>query len=396
MSFSFVGKIPPSKSILNRWLILKSFCPELHQSGVSEAEDVQLMKAAVDRLLRRTAGASLEFDCGHAGTVLRFLALRVARERGRFILTGNPRLFTRPMNELVKVLKQLGSFVEVSDTKLEIQSDGWRLLGDQLYIPSDRSSQFASAFLLSAWNLPFEIFFRTTEEPVSQPYFQMTLEMVKSFGMQVRNLNAGEFYLSARQTLVPCAFEIEPDMSSAFAVAACAAVDGEARFKDWPEVSLQPDVRFVGILERMGAAIERGAGVLSVSRAKTLKPVCEDLRSAPDLFPVLAALCALAEGTSELRGLRHLAYKESSRAENMHKLLTALGVRCEISEDEMKIFGQGRSFSGSQLDWEPDRDHRIAMAGAVLQLAGAPVRVLHPDVVKKSFPEFWAVIKGAL
>lgn len=400
MNFSFVGQISTSKSLLNRALILKSHAPELKFEAQSTAEDVRLMQEALEQLKLHNSNEVTKLSCGHAGTVLRFLALRVAREKGRFRLSGSERLFSRPLDELVKILRQLGSYVEVGSNFLDIECDGWRLMGDQLYLPSDKSSQFASAFLLNAWNLPFEVFFRTSTEPASEAYFLMTWEMVKELGMKIKVMGmkikvmgSGEFHISSHQQITTKSLTLEPDMSSAFAVAACATVAGELRLKNWPDRSLQPDVRFIEILKEMGVTPKVQNHTLSLSQAKHLRPVDVNIKDSPDLFPVLAVLCSLADGESTISGIENLIYKESNRSANIHALLKLLGVDCSLTANEFKVRGRGRNkWNCAEIEFDPDQDHRMFMAAQVLRWAGAPLRVLHPEVVDKSFPEFKELI----
>ena len=117
-------------------------------------------------------------DCGDGGTVLRFLALRASRIEGRHRLTGSPRLFSRPHEELMKILSQLGIAAEFESESLTIESAGWKPQGDTLHVPSHRSSQFASAVLLNAWDLPFDLYVSPTGAGISEGYWRMTQKMV--------------------------------------------------------------------------------------------------------------------------------------------------------------------------------------------------------------------------
>jgi 3-phosphoshikimate 1-carboxyvinyltransferase len=155
---SFIGHVPASKSILNRALILQSFERDLKIYGVSDSDDVVKMKPGIKALKDQAM-----IDCGEGGTVLRFLALRASREKGRHKLTGSARLINRPQEELVKILSQLGVTAKFEKNSLAIESDGWRPQGDTLHVPSHRSSQFASAVLLNAWELHSISMFRLLE-----------------------------------------------------------------------------------------------------------------------------------------------------------------------------------------------------------------------------------------
>ncbi len=403
---NFDGILGPSKSVMNRALLVRSFTqPPLTltpsvESPTAMAEDIRLMSAALEGLRR----GEREFDCGHAGTVLRFLAARVAREKGSFLLRGRKRLFQRPQAELVKVLSQLGSYCEIredeatGDGLLKIQSDGWRLCGDAIWIAGEQSSQFTSAILLSAWDLPFDLPFSVSGynrgEAVSLGYFQMTLQMVRSFGMQVRESASapGEYSVPRGQKILAGqkrSYAVECDVSSAFAVAALAAVGGECRIRNFPSQPLQPDGVFVRYLIEMGVPLRQSADEgLHIQRAQKILPLQADLKNSPDLFPVLAALCAVAEGESRFTGIEHLRHKESDRIEKTVELLRLVGADLRLEGDTVAILPRA-ILAGSAVNFDPDQDHRMAMAASVLIQAGANITICSPEVVNKSFPRFW-------
>ncbi len=381
---NFVGVLPSSKSLFNRALIAKSFFSELKIEGESRADDVIKMSAAVSRI-----GQDHQFDCGEAGTVLRFLALRLSREVGRFELTGSKRLFQRPNQELIRILSQLGVAAELTDDRIIIESQGWKPQGDTLYVPSGKSSQFLSAVVLSAWNLPFDLYVSPEDFNLSRPYFYMTQRLLEKLGMRFRYWS-DDFCVLRDQKISTDEIKLEPDISSCFALAAAAAVSGNLVLHDFPQNSLQPDIYFIEILKAMGAEISLEGHHLKVSKSARLNGVRADLKGSPDLFPVLAALCATAKGPSELRGAPHLKFKESSRIEKIKELLNLVGCEVKEFEDGIAIDPAKKLKGGFRFD--PEEDHRLAMAAGVLLKAGVQFELRDPDVVKKSFPEFWNYI----
>lgn len=384
--FRYIGQLPASKSLMNRALIVQSFFPHLKIKGDSTSQDVQQMRQAL-----RQMAQGVPIECGHAGTVFRFMALRTARFPGKHRLVGSERLLARPQNDLLKILGQLGSVVELSKTSLDLQSWGWKMLGDALHAPVENSSQFASAVVLSAWLLPFEICLLLSGKAVSESYLKMTLRMVEQLGMSVKQ-QGNEIRIPSNQKVTASEIEIEPDMSSAFALAAAATVNGRVSLTGIPEVSQQPDARFIEILKMMGAAVELQNGRLEVHKAKSLKGIQLELTNEPDLFPVLAALCATAEGESQLNGARHLAFKESDRIARTAELLRLCGREVLVFDDGIKIFGTKSPKMADLVKFDPDQDHRMAMAAAVLKLAGEPIEIQNPQVVEKSFPGFWNAV----
>lgn len=381
---SFLGSVPASKSLMNRALIVQSYFPELQLLGDSDCDDVRHMRSGLKQLL-----LGERVDCGEGGTTLRFLALRASRIPGEHRLTGSARLFARPQDELVKILSQLGVDAQLQSSELVIRSGGWKPQGDTLYVPSHRSSQFVSGVLLNAWDLPFELFVSPVGAGVSEGYWRMTLAMAVEMGMKVDRWDQ-DFRVPVKQKVLSKEWRLEPDMSSAFSLAACASISGSATLLDFPVRSLQPDFSFIDVLKTMNVPIQFEGGRLKVQKASLLQGVAVKLTSSPDLFPVLAALCSLGEGDSELYGAPQLVHKESNRIGKIVELLKVTGRTVTVMDDGIRISGVKQI--GSSMTYDPDQDHRLAMAAAVLKLAGLPVEILHPEVVNKSFPGFWQAV----
>ncbi len=384
--FFFVGRVPCSKSLLNRALILQSYEPKLVIKGDSEAEDVIKMKEGLKALL-----SDQPVDCGSAGTVLRFLALRAARVKGQHLLKGTPRLFSRPMDELVGLLSQLGSEVNIFEDHMIIKSQGFFVMGDMINVRSERSSQFLSSLLLNCWDLDFDMFVNMGSQIASKAYFEMTYQMCEKAGLKpFRKQN--ELMLAKNQKIIPQELVIESDLSSAFALCACAAVGGSATLIDFPSLSLQPDRLFVMVLKMMGVGVESHGNQLKITKADTLVGVDVNLYDAPDLFPVLASLCALAEGSSRLFGAPQLNFKESNRIQKTAELLRPLRPSLEVQHDGIYFPQEKLQKLTQQIEFNPDQDHRMAMAAGVLIQAGYPVHITEPSVVIKSFPQFWSFL----
>lgn len=389
--FAFVGKLPASKSILNRLLLAQSYFPAFKIHGASDCEDVEDMRIAISRLYQ----GQPDFDVGSAGTVLRFMALRASRVPGEHLLVGEKRLFQRPQDELIKILRQVGVQAELGENSLRIQGEGWKMQGDTLLVPSSRSSQFATSVLLNAWDLPFDLYVSPGGGPrVSEGYWRMSVEIAQQLGMKIDFWDA-DFRVPKGQKVLVQDWTSEIDMSSAFALAGVAAVNGQATFLEFPERSVQPDSGFVSILQSMGVPITRTGNTLKVGKAARLNGVAVNLSSTPDLFPVLAALCALAEGESDLFGAPHLVFKESNRLQRLADLLTALGRAVEVRTDGLHILGPRLVPNVTPVEFDCDSDHRLAFAAAVLKSAGMTLDIRHPEVVAKSFPEFWGILGWA-
>ena len=392
--FSYQGPLPASKSLLNRALIVQSFFPELKIGGESQCEDVIHLRKALWQL---SYEGSQQFHCGAGGTSLRFLMARLSRVPGKYELYGDQRLMSRPHHGLIKALKQLG--VQVScpeDACMQITSTGWSLPGGALSVTDPTSSQSLSALLLSAWNLEKDLLIEfDPENQASIGYLHMTLDFLKDLGMELE-VDVGSIRVPAGQKIQKSQIDIEPDMSSAFALAACALSNGNLRIHKFPRTSGQPDFVFVELLKSMGADINYDSQfqILTVKSSSHLEGVERNLKDTPDIFPVLAVLLSRAHGVSELSGLETLAYKESNRLENTRNLLQNLGYDCLYQNKKFKIEGRPDHIPLGSLEFDPDQDHRMAMAAALAQRQGADLQILNPKVINKSFPEFWEILQS--
>lgn len=388
--FRFKGTVSSSKSILNRLLVIQSFAPSLVITGDSKADDVVKMKSALQSLKRGEPA-----DCGSAGTTLRFLALRASRLPGTHHLSGSLRLFSRPHDEITRLLAQLGREGEIRLQRLTVRGGDWVVEGREVVVDRSISSQFASALFLNAWELPFDLDVRFEGRAVSEPYFDMTLDLVSKAGMRVERLSNDVFRIAKGSRVTASSLEAEIDLSSAFSVAALAAVSGgQVEIENWPEKSLQPDRAFASILETMGCEVSMGDSLV-VRGVAPLRPIEQNLKNCPDLFPVLATLCAFADGTSRLSGAPHLAAKESDRIAKTAELVKALGRKTRALDGGLEIEGRplGLGSSFKPFKYDTDHDHRLAMAAAVARAAGARVELTDANVVTKSFPGFWTMFE---
>ncbi len=409
--FFYRGKIGPSKSIYNRALIVKSFYPQLEiashfdkESSKEEGlcQDIQDMKNASELINKKNNLERKNFFCGEGGTVLRFLTLRLSRTSGCYRVLGSGRLLSRPHQELREILSFFDVRCEVSELGVEITTDGWRDPQKTIEVDLSRSSQFASGLLLSAWELEFDLQLCWKGEPVSYGYLKMTIEFLKKLGMEIVEEKGG-LKVPRGQRMKKSGVFVEADMSSIWAVAALAALCGEAHIQEFEFKSLQPDFRFLNILQEMGVRIKelKEEKQLSVYKAHSLTALSINLKSCPDLFPVLCVLCAFAKGESFLYGATQLKHKESSRIEKMGELLSKVGITCDVLDDGMRINGIGSSRvdfkkNKERIVFDCDQDHRLVMAAGILKRLGYPLEVKGEEAINKSFPGFLSLLGEAV
>lgn len=381
--FSYRGRIPASKSLVNRLLICQSFNPELSIEGDSHCEDVLRLRQCLENLDKGGP-----FDCGEGGTTLRFLAFRLSREKGEFTLRGSPELLGRPQEDLVQVLQELGVEVQLDLEALHLKSEGWKKPSKPIEVGRESSSQFLSGLALSAWSLPFDLEL-IPGKGLSQSYWKMTYGMLEKLGLQM-DRRGDRILIAAGQRPRPLHWVVEPDMGSAFALAALATLCGELELEDCPRDSLQPDSVFPEVLAALGAEVDHQGSRLKVRKASQLTGIQWDLSNTPDLFPTLSTLCAFAEGDSHLYGAPHLVHKESNRIQGTARLLRGVGRPFRVLEGGIKITGSLPK-EVEPFEFDPSRDHRMVFAAGLVKGRGLPIQILDPMAVNKSFPEYWAI-----
>jgi 3-phosphoshikimate 1-carboxyvinyltransferase len=403
-----VVALPGSKSITARALILAAVA-----DGPSRlvrplrARDTELMSAGLRALGVRIEddGADqvvtpdalrgpAEVDAGLAGTVLRFLPPVAALADGPVRVDGDPRLRDRPNAGLLAALRALG--VEIDDggrgrAPFTVHGAG-RVRGGTVEVDASESSQIVSGLLLAAPRFDEGIDLRLTGGVPSMPHVEMTVTTLREHGVDVVPTERG--WRVSPGPIAALDRVVEPDLSNAAPFLAAALVTGgRVTVRDWPEVTTQPGAHLEHLLADMGADVARTPDGLRVTGTGTIRPLVADLGEVGELTPVLAALCALADGTSRLTGVGHLRGHETDRLQALDEVLTAVGARVEQLSDGL-VVEPGRH-RPAQVD--SYADHRMVMAAAVLGLAIDGVAVADPGAVTKTLPDFverWSGLLG--
>jgi 3-phosphoshikimate 1-carboxyvinyltransferase len=247
------------------------------------------------------------------------------------------------------------------------------------------SSQYISALLLAAPLAEQPVDVTITERLESKSYVKMTLEMQHKFGVHVETTADLSKFHCTGQVYQTSDIEIEGDWSSAASLLVGATIAGEkVKINGLTQESLQADRYLISILEKMHGQL--GIDPRSVAAEKSiLTPIEVDVSDSPDLFPAICALCAVADGVSEITGIRRLRIKESNRVSAMSAGLKEMGIETRELENSLTIRG-GQPHSATI---DPSRDHRIAMAFATLGLSTDETTIINAECVGKSYPSFW-------
>ena len=403
-----IVRIPGSKSVTHRALITASLaqgeslleefltCEDtLYTAGSLRDIGVQISieegKATVSGR-GGTFAPSLErkeIFLGNSGTSYRLLLSTIALTRGEYILTGTPRMQKRPIGDLVRALNKLGVKAVCIEQDhfppVLIRAEGIR--GGKVQIPGHLSSQYISSLLLAGPYAEKDVEIEVTGKLVSQPYVDVTLDVMKMFGISLDHDGHHYFMIRAGQRYHPCRFIIEGDVSAASYFWAAAAVTGGSvtTMNIHPHTTRQGDIALLDIMEEMGCYIDRKNDSITV-HGGALSGIEVDMGAMPDMVPTLAAIALFAGGKTSIRNVHHLRHKESDRLGAIAHEWSRIGGRIEELEDGIIIYGK-RGLSGTAVD--PHNDHRMAMSLAVVGLKVSGIRIKNETCVDKSFPRFW-------
>ena len=251
----------------------------------------------------------------------------------------------------------------------------------------NQSSQFLSSLLLSGPYADNDIKIEIIGDLVSQPYVDMTLDVMRAFGVEVFRDGYRGFKVNAGNGYRPHQFSIEADVTNASYFWAAAGVTGGKVITEniAPFCTRQGDIRFLDILEEMGCQVKKEADRVTVCGG-TLSGIEADMSAMPDLVPTLAAVALFTDGKTVIRNVPHLRHKESDRLRTVRLEWERIGGRIEELSDGLIIHGE-KPLSGAVVD--PHEDHRLAMSLAVIGLRSPGIKIKNEGCVRKSFPQFW-------
>ncbi|GAB6186982.1 3-phosphoshikimate 1-carboxyvinyltransferase [Thermopirellula anaerolimosa] len=397
---------PGSKSITNRALICAALAEgESELTGVLDSEDTQVMAAALNRLgiavarsetsdaLRvsgcggRIPAQSAELFLANSGTSIRFLTAACCLGTGTFRLDGVPRMRERPIEDLLETLRQLGA-----DARSElgngcppviVQAHG--LPGGTAEIAGTISSQFLSGVLMAAPCSHSGVVLHVRGDLVSKPYVDMTIAVMRSFGVSVRSEDYRTFTIEGDRRYHAVRYAVEPDASAAgYFFAAAAVTGGSVTVHGLSRRSLQGDVAFCDCLERMGCRVVYGEDSITV-QGGPLRGIDVDMNAISDTAQTLAVTALFAEGPTTIRGIGHIRHKETDRIRAMVAELRKLGTDAEEQEDGLTI----RPGPLRPAEIATYRDHRMAMSFAIAGLRLPGVVILDPGCTAKTYPGFF-------
>ena len=410
------GKInlPGSKSLSNRALLLAALAEGTTKiTNLLESDDTRHMLNALKQLgIRYTLsndktactvignGGAIHCDTpqelflGNAGTAMRPLCAALCLGQGTYALTGEARMKERPIGHLVDALRQAGATIGYLGNDgyppLKIEANG--LEGGDVSIDGAISSQFLTALLMASPMAKNDMHITIIGELVSKPYIDITLDIMKDFGVVVVNDNYKTFSIKSGQTYRAVEkFMVEGDASSAsYFLAAAAIKGGTVTVTGIGKNSIQGDVQFVDVLEKMGAKVEWGDTYVSVTR-NTLHAIDMDFNHIPDAAMTIATTALFVEGTTTLRNIYNWRVKETDRLYAMATELRKVGAEVEEGEDYLKITPP-KQLKHAAIDTYDD--HRMAMCFSLLALDDVSVTINEPECVSKTFLTYFDVLES--
>lgn len=395
---------PSSKSITNRALI----CAALAQGESTlrwplASDDTRVMIDSLRRLgisvveLDRSLAVSgqggripnrqAELFIGNSGTSVRFLTAMVSVGAGHFQLDGVQRMRERPIQDLIDALNSLGcQVVSLNSTgcpPVSVTTSG--LSGGDVAVRGDVSSQFLSGLLMAAPYASSPIRISVCGELVSRPYVDMTLAVMRSFGVEV-DATGTEFRIPGG-VYVGQDYDIEPDASAAsYFWAAAAITGGVATVEGLARNSLQGDVGFCDLLVRMGCELVESGGNMTIRGPKQLMGIDCDMGHVSDTAQTLSAVALFAKGPTTIRGIAHNRHKETDRIGNLAIELRKFGASVDEFEDGFTVHPPDKVSAATIETYD---DHRMAMSLALPGLRIPGVKILDPECTAKTYPKFF-------
>ncbi|EGE4659845.1 3-phosphoshikimate 1-carboxyvinyltransferase [Salmonella bongori serovar 48:i:- str. 94-0708] len=400
--------LPGSKSVSNRALLLAALaCGKTVLTNLLDSDDVRHMLNALSALgvdytlsADRTrceiignggalrAKGALELFLGNAGTAMRPLAAALCLGHNEIVLTGEPRMKERPIGHLVDALRQGGANIDYLEQEnyppLRLRGG---FTGGDVEVDGSVSSQFLTALLMTAPLATKNTVIRIKGELVSKPYIDITLNLMKTFGIEIENHHYQQFAVKGgQQYQSPGRYLVEGDASSAsYFLAAGAIKGGTVKVTGIGRKSMQGDIRFADVLEKMGATITWGDDFIACTRG-ALRAIDMDMNHIPDAAMTIATTALFAEGTTTLRNIYNWRVKETDRLFAMATELRKVGAEVEEGHDYIRITPPETLH---HADIGTYNDHRMAMCFSLIALSDTPVTILDPQCTAKTFPDYF-------
>ncbi|MEX2327597.1 MAG: 3-phosphoshikimate 1-carboxyvinyltransferase [Pseudomonadales bacterium] len=406
--------LPGSKSLSNRALLLSALARgSTHLTNLLKSEDTSRMVEALTQL-----GIGIElsddwnncsvvgngglfrvptnttFYLGNAGTAIRPLTAVLSLVPGTFTIDGDQYMRERPIDHLADALTQLGASIRYigKSGHPPLILEGGHVKGGKVSMPGNISSQFLTALLMALPLAGHDSEITVIGDQVSKPYLDITLNIMARFGVSASHRDYARFSVSANQAYnSPGEYLIEGDASSATYFFAAAAIrGGRVRVNGIGKNSVQGDIKFLDVIEAMGANVIRDDNWIEVSRGE-LRAIDMDLNHIPDAAMTVATMALFATGTTTIRNVYNWRVKETDRMTAMATELGKLGAEVKTGDDYIVISPPSKIRSATIDTYG---DHRMAMAFSLAALGDSSITINDPQCTAKTFPDYFDVFLG--
>lgn len=411
----------PSKSYVQRVLIADMICTVQNdhcEKKINDidyiSEDISAVKGCVDSIISRKRS----IYCGESGATFRFLIPVLSAFGGKWSISTEGNLIKRPIHPLIREIEKNGILSRVEEKDLHLSGN---LLSGDFFIEGNISSQFISGLLFSLPILDGDSTLYVCGEMGSKPYVDMTLSVIRKYGIEIEEVEKSDIDLFIEKNYLyidkadkcldksssnyisriyrirgkqiykrPYSIQIENDWSnSAFFLSIPSLLKDGIEVEGLDLNSTQGDKKIVEILKRFGVEVIYCEKSIRVKAKNNLKAIDIDVEDTPDLVPVIAILASVSQGTTIIRNISRLRFKESDRVDSISSVLTSMGIDVKIDGDIMYI--TGGSISGAKID--SFGDHRIVMMASMLStVAVGGVEIRGYEAVNKSFPDFFKIL----
>jgi len=403
---------PPSKSYTHRAVIVASLAasesiienPLLSDDTLYTIDACRSLGADIelkdDRLKIIGAGGQIRVApekqrifVGNSGSTIRMVAPLAALGQTKVVFDGDSRLRQRPIGDLLSALQNLGVHARSLENNgyppIEIQ--GGRFGGGEVKISGLVSSQHISSLLMVAPYTEEGISIKIADGLHSRPYVDITIDVMRAFGIETENKDYKEFMVKGSQQYKARRYRIEGDYSSAAYFLAAGAIGGKpVTVKNLKADSAQGDRHLLTILSEMGGSVEHREEQVRISRNKELTGITADMGDYPDIVPTVAVVAAYAHGKAKINNIGHLKFKETDRLSDVAAELVKMGIRTDVTENTMTVYG-GKP-KGAEI--EVHADHRLAMSFTIAALFAEGGSIISgAEAVSKSYPQFFTDLK---
>ncbi|MFH1284083.1 MAG: 3-phosphoshikimate 1-carboxyvinyltransferase [Candidatus Peregrinibacteria bacterium] len=411
--------IPGSKSLTNRALVLAALGNKtVRIKNYADCTDTKYMilglkklgikisQTKKDLIVKGCAGkfkpltSPIKIFTENAGTTTRFLTAFSTLTGNKIIIDGSKRGRQRPIQELISALNSLGSKIKTTNGHLPLTIFPQKFTGGSVELKGNISSQYLSAIMMIAPFVEKNTTIDIVQKLYSTPYVLMTIKVMEAFGLSVLNKNFKQLVIKGKQIPnTPKTYEIESDASSASYFGAYAALhpNRAITLKNLSKNSLQGDITFLKYLQETGCKITENKNGTTIAGPKILKPLgVMDMNFTPDLVMTFAMLAIFTPGKTVIKNISNLKIKETNRLAALKAEISKLPVKVKTTSSSIEIEGNPLLISSppkKPISIKTYKDHRIAMCFGIIQDLFPKLKISDPDVVKKSYPDFWKDLK---